>query len=61
MKKNCIDICKFDDATGWCRGCGQTKPEKKSWKKLEKPLRKAIRAQLPARLVALGDRRIVED
>jgi predicted Fe-S protein YdhL (DUF1289 family) len=58
VKKNCIDICKFDPDTGWCHGCGQTRTEKKSWKKLKKPVRKAIRRELPARLVALGDRRI---
>jgi predicted Fe-S protein YdhL (DUF1289 family) len=58
VKKNCIDICKFDPDTGWCRGCGQTRTEKKGWKKLKKPVRKAIRRELPGRLAALGDRRI---
>ncbi len=61
VKKNCIDICKFDPDTGWCRGCGQTKVEKKSWKKLKKPVRKAIRAELPGRLTALADLRIEPD
>jgi predicted Fe-S protein YdhL (DUF1289 family) len=52
MASPCIDICRYDEATGWCLGCGMTKPEKKRWKK-EKPDRPAIRAALPGRIAAL--------
>lgn len=48
-----MDICRYDEATGWCFGCGMTKPEKKRWKK-EKPARPAIRASLPERVAALA-------
>ncbi len=53
MASPCIDVCRYDETTGWCLGCGMTKPEKKHWKK-EKPDRPAIRAALPERLVALS-------
>lgn len=53
MERPCIDICTYDDATGWCRGCGMTKPERKAWKR-EPLLRGAILAGLAARLEALG-------
>jgi uncharacterized protein len=53
MASPCIDVCRFDEATGWCLGCGMAKPEKKRWKK-ERETRPAIRASLPARLAALG-------
>jgi uncharacterized protein len=52
MASPCIDVCRYDLETGWCFGCGMTKPEKKGWKK-DKDARKAIRAALPARLAAL--------
>jgi predicted Fe-S protein YdhL (DUF1289 family) len=53
MASPCIDICRYDETTGWCLGCGMTKPEKKLWKK-EKSARPAILAPLPARLQNLA-------
>lgn len=53
MASPCIDVCRYDETTGWCFGCGMTKPEKKRWKK-EKEGRPAIRAALPDRLVLLA-------
>ncbi len=53
MASPCIDICKFDEDTGWCLGCGMSRKDKKHWKK-EKERRPAIRAALPGRLVALA-------
>jgi len=52
MGSPCIDVCRFDEATGWCLGCGMTRKDKKHWKK-EKTARPAIREALPARLCAL--------
>lgn len=52
MASPCIDVCRFDDATGWCLGCGMAKPEKKRWKK-DRDARPAVREALPGRLVAL--------
>jgi len=48
----CIDVCRYDEATGWCLGCGMTRKDKKAWKK-EKPARPAILDALPSRLSAL--------
>ncbi|MFC7735163.1 DUF1289 domain-containing protein [Roseomonas sp. GCM10028921] len=44
----CIGICDYEDRTGWCLGCGMTKPEKKAWKK--------VPAYRPAILIALAMR-----
>jgi predicted Fe-S protein YdhL (DUF1289 family) len=53
MKTPCIDVCKWDRATGWCRGCGRTKDETKGWKKLAKKVRREIGDALPDRLKLL--------
>ena len=53
MASPCIDVCRFDDATGWCLGCGMAKPEKKRWKK-ERDHRSSVRAALPGRLAVLA-------
>ncbi len=52
MASPCIDVCRYDETTGWCQGCGMTRKDKKHWKK-EKERRPAIRAALPERLAAL--------
>jgi predicted Fe-S protein YdhL (DUF1289 family) len=55
MGSPCIDVCRYDEATGWCFGCGMTKPERKRWKK-EKEKRGQIREALPGRLASLSAR-----
>jgi len=52
MASPCIDVCRHDEATGWCLGCGMTRKDRKHWK--QKLGRKAILAVLPARLLALA-------
>lgn len=52
MASPCIDVCRYDEATGWCLGCGMTKKDRKHWKK-DKATRPAILEALPARLHAL--------
>jgi predicted Fe-S protein YdhL (DUF1289 family) len=49
----CIDVCRYDEDTDWCFGCGMTRREKKAWKR-HPPYRDAIATALPARLDALG-------
>ncbi|WP_420995439.1 DUF1289 domain-containing protein [Cupriavidus sp. 30B13] len=49
----CIKICKFDDATGYCRGCLRTRKECKAWKEMKNKKRRKIiaaRAQREAEL-----------
>jgi predicted Fe-S protein YdhL (DUF1289 family) len=53
MGSPCIDVCRYDDDTGWCLGCGMARKDKKNWKK-HKERRDSIRAALPDRLVALA-------
>lgn len=53
MKRPCMDICRYDEATDWCLGCGMTKKERRAWKK-EPALREAIAAALPQRLAGLA-------
>lgn len=53
MASPCIDICRYDEATGWCLGCGMTQPEKKRWKK-DKAARPTLREALPGRLSMLA-------
>ncbi|WP_421993663.1 DUF1289 domain-containing protein [Roseococcus sp.] len=49
----CIKVCRYDDESGWCLGCGMSLREKKSWKRVA-GYRAAIRDSLPARLDALA-------
>ncbi len=53
MKRPCIDVCKYDENTGWCLGCGMTRKERKAWKR-EPALQPVILASLPPRLQALA-------
>lgn len=52
MGSPCIDICQYDDDTGWCFGCGMRKKDKKAWKK-DRDRRPDILAALPGRLASL--------
>lgn len=53
MKRPCISVCEFDEDTGWCLGCGMSKPERKAWKRVP-GYRGAILQNLSARLAALA-------
>jgi predicted Fe-S protein YdhL (DUF1289 family) len=53
VKSPCIDNCVFDGKTGWCRGCGRTKPECRAWKKAQPHQQGKIAAELPRRLAKL--------
>lgn len=54
MKSPCIDLCKFDGRTGWCRGCGRTIPEIRAWKNARPQQLRKISAELPRRLAKLA-------
>jgi predicted Fe-S protein YdhL (DUF1289 family) len=38
----CIDVCKMDKTSGFCKGCLRTKQEIKDWKELTKSERRGI-------------------
>jgi predicted Fe-S protein YdhL (DUF1289 family) len=42
VQSPCIDICKMDKATGFCKGCLRTKQEIKNWKGFSKSERREI-------------------
>ena len=53
MERPCIKVCRFDEVSGWCLGCGMTKQERKAWKQVA-GYRVAILAGLPDRLGAMA-------
>lgn len=50
-KNPCISLCKFDDDV--CIGCGRSKREIKSWKKLDKDEKRSVLAESARRLIKL--------
>ncbi|GAM99964.1 hypothetical protein U91I_03622 [alpha proteobacterium U9-1i] len=46
-------MCAVSGQSGLCVGCGRTLKEIAAWGSLDEPARKAIMAELPARLAAL--------
>ncbi|MDT7532226.1 DUF1289 domain-containing protein [Sphingobium sp. SA2] len=54
MKSPCIDICLFDGRTGWCKGCGRTNDEIRTWKKSQPHQQRRIASDLPRRLAKLA-------
>ena len=46
----CTGICTIDPACGLCLGCGRSVDEIVAWGRLSEPERRAIMAELPARL-----------
>jgi predicted Fe-S protein YdhL (DUF1289 family) len=51
----CIKTCAISGQTGLCIGCGRTLAEIARWGALTEPERKAIMAELPARLATTGE------
>lgn len=47
----CISLCKFDQEI--CLGCGRSKREIKSWKKMEKDEKRSVLAESALRLIKL--------
>ncbi len=50
----CTNICRMDDATGWCLGCGRTLDEIARWGGTSDADRDAVRAALPERMATLS-------
>lgn len=50
----CQKICAVDGRSGVCVGCGRTLKEIAGWIGLEEAERRAIMAELPARLAVLS-------
>ena len=50
----CISVCQIDPRTNLCLGCGRTLPEIARWSAMDSAERRAIMAQLPARMTEAG-------
>ncbi|TDV54685.1 putative Fe-S protein YdhL (DUF1289 family) [Pseudomonas graminis] len=50
-KNPCISLCKFDEDI--CLGCGRSKREIKSWKKMEKDEKRSVLDESALRLIKL--------
>ena len=53
MESPCILVCSIDMKTGYCFGCGRTRDEIAGWIDMTDDGRRAIMAQLPARLATV--------
>lgn len=49
----CIGVCRLDEATGWCVGCGRAGEELFGWGELPAAHQRAVWAELPARMAQL--------
>ncbi|MEO3387427.1 DUF1289 domain-containing protein [Mesorhizobium sp. CAU 1741] len=56
IESPCILVCAMDDKTGYCFGCGRTRAEIGSWLTMTPEGRRAVMAELPARLATVERR-----
>jgi len=47
----CINICRMDEATGWCAGCLRALDEIALWSRLSEPAKQAVWDELAQRRV----------
>ena len=50
----CISVCQIDPRTNLCFGCGRTLPEIARWSVMDSAERRAVMAQLAARMAEAG-------
>lgn len=50
IESPCILVCQIDPKTNYCFGCGRTRDEISAWIGMTPETRRAIMAELPARL-----------
>ena len=50
IESPCILVCAIDEKTGYCFGCGRTRDEIAAWLTMTSDERRALMAELPARL-----------
>ena len=49
----CVGVCKLDEASGWCFGCGRTDGEIENWQSFDDSTREALELDLPGRVEQL--------
>lgn len=52
IESPCVNICRIDRKSGLCEGCGRTVAEIARWGSTTDADRRAVMAQLPARMSA---------
>jgi len=50
----CNDVCRMDEASGWCLGCLRTLPEISAWTSMDEGARRDLTAVLALRRRAWG-------
>ncbi|NQZ30361.1 MAG: DUF1289 domain-containing protein [Oceanospirillaceae bacterium] len=53
----CVGVCKMDEVSGWCFGCGRTDDEIANWQVYDSSSRKVLHASLSDRVEQLIVRR----
>jgi len=56
IESPCILVCSIDMKTGYCFGCGRTREEISGWIAMSPEDRRAVMAELPARLATVERR-----
>ncbi|NRA19965.1 MAG: DUF1289 domain-containing protein [Oceanospirillaceae bacterium] len=56
----CVGVCKMDQLTGWCFGCGRTDSEIKGWQVYQHSLKAELVQPLAERVAQLVARRRTE-
>ncbi|MCJ8299123.1 MAG: DUF1289 domain-containing protein [Pseudomonadales bacterium] len=56
----CVGVCKTDDSTGWCFGCGRTDSEIAQWQVYDEQQRAGVVDQLVVRVQQMMQRRRAE-
>lgn len=56
IESPCILVCSIDETTGYCFGCGRTRAEIGAWLTMTPQARRAVMAELPARLATVERR-----
>jgi predicted Fe-S protein YdhL (DUF1289 family) len=55
----CINVCRIDEASGWCSGCLRTLDEIAFWSQLDDADKRAVWAELALRRVEWSQRPVV--
>ena len=56
----CVGVCKRDESTGWCFGCGRTDAEIDDWQNFDDDTRQGLEQELPNRVQQMIERRRAE-
>lgn len=54
----CNNVCRIDEASGWCLGCQRTLGEIAAWGASSDDERRAVLAELPARRALMRAQRL---